>query len=460
MGSIERTHAGLADSTVQELQKGLGGSLLRPADAAYDAARRVFNGMTDRRPEIIVRCAGAADAVRSVDFARTNQLPLAIRGGGHGVAGNAVCDGGLVIDFSGLRHVEVDVQRRTARAQPGVTWHDFDAKTQAHGLATTGGLVSTTGIAGFTLGGGFGWLVRKHGLACDNLIEADVVMAEGELVRASSSENPDLFWALRGGGGNFGVVTSFTFQLHPLRQIVGGLVAHPRGRAPEVLRFYREYVRSVPDELTSMAALAMSPDGVPIIALAACYAGPVNRAEEVIRPLREFGPPVLDHIGPIPYVALQTMFDPGAPAGMQNYWKSDFLQELSDGAIDTITAHAGRMASPMSQVHIHHLGGAMNRIGLGASAFSRRDANFLYNIIGLWPDPSENQRHISWARDFFTAMKPWGVGGAYINFMGEESQDRVRAAYGPNYERLIALKSKYDPNNLFRLNQNIGPAAT
>ncbi len=459
MGNITRTNAGLGDSTVQALQKGLGGTLLRPADDAYDAARQVFNGMIDRRPEVIVRCAGTPDVVRAVDFARTTGLPLAIRGGGHGVAGNAVCDGGLMIDLSGLRHVEVDVQRRTAHVQPGATWHDFDAKTQAYGLATTGGLVSTTGIAGFTLGGGFGWLVRKHGLACDNLLEADVVTAEGELVRVSSSQNPDLFWALRGGGGNFGVVTSFTFRLHPLTQIVGGLVAHPRGRAPEVLRFYREYVRSVPDELTSMAALAMSPDGVPIIALAACYAGPLNRAEEVIRPLRQFGPPVLDQMGPIPYVALQTMFDPSAPAGMQNYWKSDFLQELSDDAIDTITTHASQMASPMSQVHIHHLGGAMNRIGPGESAFSRRDATFLYNIIGLWPDPSENQRHINWAREFFAAMKSWSVGGAYINFMGEETHDRVRAAYGPNFERLVALKNKYDPSNLFRLNQNIRPTA-
>lgn len=434
------------------------GELITPDHPAYDEARRVFNGMIDRRPALIVRCASSEDVRTAIAHARTTGLPLAIRGGGHNVAGNAMCDGGVVIDLSDLHEVRVDTERKVAVVQPGATWYDFDQATQAHGLSSTGGLISSTGVAGFTLGGGIGWLVRKFGLACDNLIAADVVDAAGETRRASAQDDSELLWGLRGGGGNFGVVTSFEFQLHALPEVSGGMVAHPRERARDVLRFFRDISASAPAELTLIAALMTTPEGHPAIAVAGCYAGPAADAEKVLAPLHEFGPPVLDQLGPIPYTVLQTALDPSAPKGSLNYWKSDFMPELSDEAIDLIVEHANRMASPMSQMHVHLLGGAMANEPAGGAAFAHRDSRFVYNLIGMWTDPAENDRHTGLVRDAFDALRPVSMGGAYINFLGDDGADRVRAAYGENYDRLARLKTRMDPSNLFRFNQNIAPA--
>jgi FAD/FMN-containing dehydrogenase len=448
----------LDEAIIQDFQAGLRGQVILPGDADYDDARNVWNGMIDRRPALIARCAGVADVSRAIRFAREQHLLLAVRGGGHNVTGAGTCDGGLVIDLSPMKAVQVESERHTARIEPGATWKDFDEEAQKYGLATTGGLISSTGVAGFTLGGGIGWLVRKHGLACDNLISAEVVTADGQLVRASAGENPDLYWGLRGGGGNFGVVTAFEFAMHPVSTVVGGIVAHPLPRAREVLQFYRHFIATAPDELTTIVIFATSPEGHPIIGIAACYAGPLELGEETIRPLKEFGPPVMDMMGPLPYTALQQANDPTAPAGLQNYWKAAFLQDLSDEAIDAIIEYATNVTSPLSMIHLHQLGGAMNRVVVDATAFAYRDAGFVVNIIGTWPTPGDNDRHIDWTRGLFAALQPYAH-GAYINFLGDEGQERVRSAYGPNYERLIALKYKYDPTNLFRLNQNIPPAS-
>jgi FAD/FMN-containing dehydrogenase len=446
----------LDEVTIQDFRANLRGQVILPGEADYDDARKVWNGMIDRRPALIARCAGVADVIKAVHLARSQNLVLAVRGGGHNVTGAGTCDGGLIIDLSPMKAVLVDRERRTARVESGATWKDFDHETQQYGLATTGGLVSSTGVAGFTLGGGIGWLVRKHGLACDNLLSAEVVTADGHLVRASAGENPDLYWGLRGGGGNFGVVTSFEFALHPVATVVGGLVAHPLPRAREVLQFYRHYIASSPDELTTLVVFATTPEGHQIIALAACYAGSLEQGAEALRPLKEFGPPVMDMMGPLPYTALQQANDPTAPAGMQNYWKAAFLQDLSDEAIDAIIEYATHATSPLSMIHVHQLGGAMNRVAADATAFGHRDSGFVVNIIGTWAEPVGNERHIDWARGLFAALQPYAH-GAYINFLGDEGQERVRAAYGPNYERLVALKNRYDPTNLFRLNQNIPP---
>lgn len=446
----------LDEATIQDFRASLRGQVILPGDADYDDARKVWNGMIDRRPALIARCAGVADVSKAVRFARDQHLLLAVRGGGHNVTGAGTCDGGLVIDLSSMKAVQVDSERRTARVEPGATWKDFDGEAQKYGLATTGGLISSTGVAGFTLGGGIGWLVRKHGLACDNLLSAEVVTADGQLVRASAGENPDLYWGLRGGGGNFGVVTAFEFALHPVSTVVGGIVAHPLPRAREVLQFYRHFIASAPDELTTLVVFAATPEGHQIIGIAACYAGPVEQGAEVMRPLKEFGPPVMDMIGPLPYTALQQANDPTAPAGLQSYFKAAFLRDLSDEAIDAMIEYATNATSPLSAIHLHQLGGAMNRLAADATAFAHRDSGFVVNIIGMWPTPVDNDRHIDWARGLFAALQPYAH-GAYINFLGDEGQERVRSAYGPNYTRLVALKNKYDPTNLFQLNQNIRP---
>ncbi len=437
----------------------LEGDVITPGHEEYETARKVFNGLIERRPALIARCASTHDVVATLAYARRQGLPLAIRGGGHSVAGDAVCDDGVVIDFSDLREVRVDGVRNIAVAQPGATWFDFDQASQAYGLATTGGLVSSTGIAGLTLGGGIGWLVRKHGLTCDNLIAAEVVTADGNVLRASESENPDLFWALRGGGGNLGVVTSFEYRLHPLEHVLGGMVVHPRDRAHDVLRFFGTLCADAPDELTMIAALITSPDGHAAIALAACYSGPVAEGERALKPLRKFGPPILDQLAVMPYTVLQTSLDSTAPWGSLNYWKADFLSELSDRAIDLIVEQAGRMYSPLSGLHVYQLGGAMSRVAADATAFSHRNAGFVYNLIGTWLAPAETAAHSAWPKQAFEALRPVSAGGAYVNFLGNEGQHRIRAAYGPNYQRLVALKQRYDPNNLFRLNQNVKTSA-
>lgn len=455
------------EAAIRQLKSDLRGELLRPGDVGYDQARQVWNGMIDRHPALIARCLGAADVITAVSFARASDLLVAVRGGGHNVAGNAVCDGGIVIDLSRMKGIRVDPTRRLARAQPGLTWGDVDHETQAFGLALTGGTASTTGISGFTLGGGFGWLARKHGLACDNLLSADVVTAAGEFLQASPAENEDLFWGIRGGGGNFGIVTSFQFQLHPLGPVLGGMVLYPLAKAREVLRHYRDYIATAPDELAtivSCSTAAQAPHlpahirGTSVIAIIGCYAGPTEEGERVLQPLRQFGPPEADLFRVMPYTALQKMLDAGNPPGLHNYWKAEFIRALGDDGIDTLVAHAERRESPMSKVFLGHLGGAVSRVGEEATAYSHRAAPFLFTANAMWPDPKESDRHIGWTRDFWQAMQPFSAGGVYVNFLSNEGEDRVRAAYTPRvYQRLVALKNKYDPANFFSLNQNIKP---
>ncbi|HSO97596.1 MAG TPA: FAD-binding oxidoreductase [Solirubrobacteraceae bacterium] len=452
---------------MQELRDSLRGELVLPGDDAYDEARSVWNGMIDRRPSLIVRCTGTSDVIAAVGFARSEGLTVAVRGGSHNVAGNATCDGGLVIDLSPMKGVRVDAESRTVRAQGGLTWGELDAETQGFGLATTGGLVTSTGVAGFTLGGGIGWLMRKHGLACDNLISADVVTADGQTVRASETENAELLWGLRGGGGNFGVVTEFEFRLHPVSQVLGGLLAWPAEAARDVLRFWRGWVRDTTDDLCTMAAFLYAPPepfvppevhGMPIFAIACFHLDLEGSAEDDLRPLRDLGPAV-DVVGPMPYAAIQGMFDAGAPRGSRNYWRSGYIDELTDGAIDAILAHTSGIPAPLGQVHIHQMGGAMSRVPAGATAFGNRDAGFLMNCIGLWLDPSEDQANTAWVRAASDAMESYGTGARYVNFLADEGDAGVRSAYeAETFTRLQNLKARYDPTNFFHLNQNIKPA--
>ena len=457
----------LGEATVQELRTLLRGELVLPGDSAYDQARGVWNGMIDRRPALIVRCTGTSDVIAATGFARSEGLTVAVRGGSHNVAGNATCDGGMVVDLSPMKGVRVDPEARTVRAQAGLTWGELDRETQAFGLATTGGLVTSTGIAGFTLGGGIGWLMRKHGLACDNLISADVVTADGQIVRASETDNAELLWGLRGGGGNFGVVTEFEYRLHPLSQVFGGLVAWPAQAAGDVLRFWRDWVRDTPDELCTMAAFLYAPPEpfvppeaveAPILAIACCHLDPEGRAEDDLRPLRDLAPAV-DALGPMPYQAIQGMFDAGVPRGSRNYWRSEYADRLTDEAIQAILAHSDGIPAPLGQLHIHQMGGAMSRVPADATAFGNRDAGFLMNYIGLWLDPAEDRANTAWVRTASDAMAPHGTGGRYVNFLADEGEAGVRSAYdGNTYARLQNLKAQFDPTNFFHLNQNITPA--
>ena len=457
---------GLDDGAVGALAATFHGELIVPGDERYDGARRVWNGMVDKRPVIIARCTGVADVVAAVTFAKEHGLLVAVRGGGHNVAGNAICDDGIVIDLSGMKGVRVDPDAGTARARPGVTWGEFDRETQLFGLATTGGFVATTGIAGLTLGGGIGWLARKHGTACDNLLSVDLVTASGQVMTASATEHPELFWGLRGSGGNFGIVTSFEYRLHPVGPtVLAGEVIHPFERAGEVLRCFRDQVASARDELTVVAVISQAgtephlPErahGQLVVTLRVCWAGDLDEGERVLRPLRSFGEPLVDLVGPMPYTVLQSA---DAPSGLQNYWKSSYLDALTDEAIDTAVAHASRMPSPLSSCYFEHLQGAIGRVGDGDTAFGHRDAAFDFNILSVWPDPATSAEHIGWSRDLWAAMQPF-ASGVYVNNLGTEGEDRVRAAYTPaTYRRLVALKDEYDPANLFRHNQNIRPSA-
>jgi FAD/FMN-containing dehydrogenase len=456
----------LGEATMQELRNALRGELVAPGDAAYDEARSVWNGMIDRRPALIARCTGTSDVLAAIGFARSEGLTVAVRGGGHNVAGNATCDGGLVIDLSPMKGVQVNAQTQTVRAQGGLTWGELDAETQAFGLATTGGLVTSTGIAGFTLGGGLGWLMRKHGLACDNLISALVVTADGQTVRASETENPELLWGLRGGGGNFGVVVEFEFRLYRVSQVFGGLVAWPAHLGGDVLRFWRDWVSDTPDELCTMAAFLYAPpapfvpaevQGTPIFAVACFHTEPEGSAEDDLRPLREQSP-ALDILGPMPYAAIQGMFDDGVPRGSRNYWRSGYVDALNDDAIDAIVAHADGVPAPLGQLHIHQLGGAMSRVPAGATAFGNRNAGFLMNYIGLWQDPAQDDGNTAWVRRASEAMEPYGTGARYVNFLADEGEAGVRSAYeAETFTRLQSLKARYDPTNFFALNQNIRP---
>jgi FAD/FMN-containing dehydrogenase len=456
------------DAVLQLAGNGFGGELIAPSDVRYDAARPVWNGMVDRRPRVITKCSGADDIVAALGAARGHGLPVAVRGGGHNVAGNAVCDGGLVIDLSGLKGIRVDPETRTARVQPGVLLGEFDRATQAFGLATPTGNVSMTGLAGLTLGGGLGWIARKLGPACDNLLAAELVTADGERVTASADENADLLWGLRGGGGNFGVVTSFAYRLHPLGpQVIAGGVVHDFADAPEVFRFLGEFAADAPDELSVTASTfrALPPLPVPpevygrlVLVLAVCYSGDLDAGERALEPLRRFGRPLADLVGPMPYTALQTASDAAYPNGRRNYWKSHYVDEISDDAISVIAEHAPRMRSPLSSFYFQHLGGAISRPGADTAAFGHRSAGFDFAILTVWEDAAEDAEHMTWARDFFTAMQPYAT-GVYVNNLGTEGADRVRAAYAAQtYERLATLKDTYDPRNVFRLNQNIAPS--
>jgi FAD/FMN-containing dehydrogenase len=449
----------LDDTAITELQASLRGPLLQPADPGYETARRVDNAMIDRRPALIARCAGVADVLAAVRFARARDLLVSVRAGGHNVAGNAICEGGLVIDVSSMKGVRVDPAARTVRAEAGVTWGELDAETQAFGLATTGGVISTTGIAGLTLGGGVGWLNGRCGLACDNLIAADVVTADGRFLHASEQEHADLFWGLRGGGGNFGIVTSFEYRLHRLGpMLLSGPVFHPAARARDVLRFYREFSATEPDELTTYAGLLTGPDGAPLVGVVPCYAGPPDQGEKVVERLRKFGPPAVDMIGAMPYVAVQRMFNDAFPPGRYNYWKSSLAPELTDQLLDTVVEHMARVPSPHSAVMLEHYHGAYSRPGPTATAYSHRRPTYDVVIIANWTDPADNARNIAWARELFAAVQPQLSAAAYVNFLdGDEGAERVRAAYGENYDRLVALKRTYDPTNFFRMNQNIRP---
>lgn len=447
-------------AAVDAFEASLGGEMLRPGDARYDEARRVWNGMIDKRPALIARCAGVADVMRTVDFARTHELLVSVRGGGHNVAGNAVCEGGLMIDLAGMRSVHVDPVRSTARAEGGVTWREFDRETQAFGLATTGGAISHTGIAGLTLGGGIGWLGGRYGLTCDNLLSVDLVTADGRLVTASATENKDLFWGLRGGGGNFGVATAFEYQLHAVGPVLGGTVLYPFAKAKDVLTFYRDLAKAIPDELNTYAFLLNSPDGVPVVALGVCYNGSLDEGQKVLRPIREFGPPLADEIRPMAYCELQALFDATSAPGGRYYYKSLFMQDISDAAIDTLVSRFPSVPSPLSVVLFERFGNAVNRISTEETAFSHRNALCEWLCSSSWLDPAADEVNILWCRELWEAMRPFTMGGEYTTQMGleaEEGGERIKAAYGPNYQRLVAVKNKYDPTNLFRHNQNIRP---
>jgi len=448
----------LESAVVRKFADGLRGRLVQSGDGGYDQARTVWNGMIDRRPALIARCAGPADIIASVHFARDHGLLVSVKGGGHNITGNAVCEGALMIDLSPMKGVRVDPAGRTARAEAGLTWGEYNRETQAFGLASTGGVVSTTGIAGLTLGGGLGWLMGKHGLSCDNLISADLVTADGALVTASAERNSDLFWGLRGGGGNFGVVTSFEYQLHPVGPVLAGMVIHPMARAKEMLRFYRDFCRGCPDEMLAAAALMTSHEGEPVAVIIASYIGDLADGERAMAPLRKFGTPLADTIAPTSYVQLNTLFDAAVPyGGVQRYWKSSFLDELGDQLLDIMVARAAKMLSPMSMVLFFHMHGAAARVDRDATAFGLRRDQWDYDAISQWNDPAETAGHIQWTRDYWTAVEPFASGEVYVNHLDAEEATRIRAAYSGNYERLVALKNKYDPANLFRMNQNIRP---
>jgi FAD/FMN-containing dehydrogenase len=450
---------GLTATTIEQFKGRLRGDLLGPGDAHYDSARTIHNGMIDRCPALIVRCAGVADVITAVTFARSNNLVMAVRGGGHGVPGFAVCDGGLMIDLSRMKSVRVDPTSRTARAEGGCTWGDFDHETQAFGLATTGGIARPTGIAGLTLGGGHGYLMRTYGLSCDNLLSVDVVTANGRLLTASATEHADLFWGVRGGGGNFGVVTAFEYRLHPVSQMLGGLLIYPMAHAQDLFRFYRDYTQTVPDALGSLINLATLPDGTPAVVILIAYSGSLDDGERLLRPLRECAPLLADQVSPLPYIALQSIVENFNPPGLRNYWKSNYLRDLSDAAIEVLVDHYRTVPAPHTHVVIEHLGGAVRRVGPDETAVDHREAPYNFLIVGMWADVAEDAKVIGWVRELWGALQPFSSGGLYVNYEAEHDVDRVKAAYSPaKYARLVAVKAKYDPANLFRLNQNIPPS--
>jgi len=460
----------LQDETLRALTSRWQGQLICPGDDHYDEARAVWNGMIDKHPAVIARCATVADVITAIHFARENDLLVAVRGGGHNVAGSAVCDDGLVIDLSLMKGIQVDQEARIARAEAGVIWRELDAATQAFGLATPGGVVSDTGIAGLTLGGGFGWLRRKYGSSCDNLISVDVVTADGRLLKASTTENADLFWGIRGGGGNFGVVTAFEYRLHPIGpEVMVAFVLYPAKQAKEALEFYRDYTATAPDEVSCFAILGTIPTtvsfpaelhGQPYVCFAAMYAGTVEEGKRVLQPLREFATPLVDFSAPMPYVQAQLLYDEDYPAGtLRYYWKSLYLDSLSSDAMDRLIAAASNRPSSHSTVDIWQMGGAVSRVSADDSAFSGRQAPYLLGVEANWEEQHKDEANIAWTRKCIEDMQPFSDGSEYLNFPGflEKGEETLRRTFGTKYERLVDLKNKYDPTNLFRLNANITP---
>lgn len=437
------------------------GTLLQPDDAAYDEARRIHNGLIDKRPALIARCKTAADVARAIALARELGLEISVRGGGHNVAGRACTDGGVMIDLTEMRRVEVDPEAQRAKVEGGANWSELNAATGEHGLAVTGGAVSTTGVAGLTLGGGLGWLMGLYGLAADNLVSVELVTADGEILVASAESHPDLFWALKGGGGNFGVATVFEFQLHPVATVTGGLVAHPFSAAAEMFRFYREFTQSVPDELSVFSGLVHAPDGsgAKLAAMVVCHAGSPEQAERDLAPLLEFGPPAMAEVGPMPYAVMNTLLDGGFPRGALNYWRSSFVRELEDGFIDAAIEAYATTPSPLSAVLLEHFHGAVTRIPVADAAVPHREPGFNLLVAGVWTDPPATAENVAWVRETYGELQPYLADRRWLNYLGDDDRgDAVRAAYGPNYDRLLEVKRRYDPENVFRLNHNVNPA--
>lgn len=455
--SMHGRDASIEEGEIQRFASSLRGPLLRPGDTAYDEARVIWNGMIDRRPALIARCTGAADVMTAVHFAREHDVLVSVKGGGHNVSGKAVCDGGLMIDLSRMKSIRVEPAARIVRAEPGTIGAELDRETQAFGLATSVGTVSTTGIAGLTLGGGQSWLASKHGMAIDNLLSVDIVTADGKLRTASATENQDLFWAVRGAGHNFGVVTSLEYHAHQVGPVLGGLVLHPIAHGMEALRFYREFTADQPDALQTWAGILTLPDGNVVVALIPCYVGSLDEGERAIAPLRRFGSPVADTVAPISYVAMQQLFDPAFPPGRQNYWKSGLADRLADELIEATVEYAQKMPSPHTAFLFAEMHGAYSRVNKTATAYFHRDLQYDAIILSGWTELTDAQRNIDWTRELFGIWEPHLARAAYVNDLGEEGEDRARSAYGDNYPRLAALKAQYDPSNLFRLNQNIQP---
>ena len=455
------TTAIVAPERRRALAELFGGVLTTPGDPAYEELRRCHNGLVDTRPALLASCRGAADVASAVRFARDEGLELAVRGGGHNVGGRCLSEGGLVADLSLMRGVDVDPKARTARVQGGALWSDLNREAHAHGLAVTGGQVSSTGVGGYTLGGGLGWLMGVCGLAADNLLEAEIVLASGEIVRASADEHPDLFWALRGGGGNFGVVTSFVFRLHPIAEVVGGLVAHPIAAAGDLLRFYREFTADAPDDLTVYAGLVHAPDGsgLPLASFVICHAGPRERAEREVRPLLEWEAPVISEVGPMPYPVMNTLLDPMYPAGSLNYWKSTFVRGLDDGLLDAVVEQFRTCPSPLGAIVLEHYHGAVTRVPPAATAVAHRSTSYNLLLPTVWLDPADTPANVAWTRETYAAVEPYGAERRWLNYYdGDEDANALAAAYGENGARLAEVKRRYDPDNVFHLNQNIVPA--
>jgi FAD/FMN-containing dehydrogenase len=454
------TVAMLDAERVEALAATFSGALLQPGDPGYEEARKVRNGLIDKRPALIARCRGAADVADAVVFARAGGFEISVRGGGHNPAGRAVTDGGVMIDLAEMKGIHVDAEAQTLRAQGGVTWGELNREAAAHGLAVTGGAVSSTGIGGYTLGGGLGWLMGAYGLAADNLLSVQLVTANSEILDVSEESEPDLFWALRGGGGNFGVAVSLEYRLHPLRDIVGGIIAHPFEAAKDVLRFYREFTASVPDELMVWAGLIGAPDGsgALLAVLGICHAGDPDKAEEDIAPLREFGSPVLVQVGPMPYPVMNTLLDEGFPEGAPNYWKANFMSGLDDELLDIVIAQFEKTPSPLNAILFEHFHGAVTRVKVADTAVPHREEGYHLVMPSVWLDPADTVANIAWTRETYDAMQPYYRDARWLNYLDDDDRtDAIRNAYGPNYERLVELKRRYDPANVFHLNHNIAP---